>query len=353
MAAACYAGSDVLWGPYGSVPPWRDAQRPLRSYAGAMTRPLVIAHRGASGHRPEHTRSAFGTAIEQGADAIEIDVVATFDGVLVVRHEPELSGTTDVASRPGFADRRRTVEVDGRTRRGWFVEDFTAEEIAGLGARERLPRLRPDNARYDCAEGVMTLVDVLALTAAAGVRLVIELKHATRSAGLGLPLDELLIETLAAAPALPPITVESFERGVLDRLAGRGFAHPLVYLLGAGRAAVDSPVTDGGPLTYRQELADPARFDGLAGVSLRAGMVRPRSVERVLARGLEVWTWTLRPENVFLPPRYWLRGGPARLGRYADYWRSLAACGVTGVFADHPDLARAVFPAGRTVRTPA
>jgi glycerophosphoryl diester phosphodiesterase len=309
-----------------------------------MSAPLVIAHRGASGHRPEHTRSAYLTAIAQGADAIEIDVVPTRDGVLVVRHEPELAGTTDVARRPEFASRRRIAGVDGHPKRGWFAEDFTAAEIGVLAARERLPHLRAANTRYDGREGVLTLAEVLELTAEAGVRLVIELKHAVRCARIGLPLDALLTAALAAAPRLPAITVESFERGVLDALAARGLQHPLVYLLGGRRCAVDARVS------YRRELADPARFDGLAGISLRTSMVRPETVQPVLARGLEVWTWSLRPENLFLPPRFWAAGGPAHRGDFAAYWRSLAAAGVTGVFADHPDLARAVLGPATPVR---
>src|SRR5438270_12793727 len=117
--------------------------------------PLVIAHRGASGYRPEHTLDAYRLAIEQGADAIEIDVVASRDGELVVRHEPELSGTTDVASRPEFAARRRVKDVDGHAVRGWFAEDFTWPELATLAARERLPRLRPRGAAYDGREGIL------------------------------------------------------------------------------------------------------------------------------------------------------------------------------------------------------
>lgn len=292
---------------------------------GGVAAPLVIAHRGACGYRPEHTRAALEMAVAQRAGAIEVDVVASADGVLVVRHEPELSGTTDVALHPELAARRRTKEVDGRTVRGWFAEDLTWAEIASLGARERLRRHRPDSAAHDGEEGVLTLAEALEIAAVGGVRLVVELKHAARSAGLGLPLDRLLLTTIAASPALPALSIESFERPVLDRLADAGTAHPLVALIG------DHPLTDG------RTVADPAPFAGYAGVSLRAGLVRPRVVERFLALGLDVWTWTLRPENRFLPPRYRVLHGP--FGRYGAYWSRLVACGVTGVFADHPDLA--------------
>jgi glycerophosphoryl diester phosphodiesterase len=302
--------------------------------------PLVIAHRGASGYRPEHTLDAFQLAIQQGAGAIEIDVVASRDGELVVRHEPELSGTTDIASRPEFASRRRVKDVDGRTVRGWFAEDFTWAELATLTARERLPRLRPAGAAFDGRDGLLRLSDALAVTARAGIRLVIELKHAMRSAALGLPFEDLLVPALANADAVPEVTVESFEEAVLRSLAGRRFPHPLVRLLGGPRVAPDAEVRFGRPVTFREELRDLGRFEGLAGISVRTALVRPSLVERAAAHGLSVWTWTLRPENCFLPAGYWSAGGPARFGRYADYWRRLASAGIAGVFADHPDLAR-------------
>ena len=294
------------------------------SYDPRVTAPLLIAHRGASGYRPEHTAAALLLAVEQGAEAIEIDVVPTADGALVVRHEPELSGTTDVARHREFASRRTAKTVDGRRRRGWFAEDFSLAEVRALGARERLPRLRPASARHDGAEGVLTLGEALAIAEAGRVRLVVELKHAERCAALGLPLDELLLRELATAPALPSITVESFETGVLDALAERGLPHPMVALIG------NHPLHDGRTVT------DPAAFRRFAGVSLRTGLVRARTVAGFREQGLDVWTWTLRPENRFLPPTLRSRGGP--FGRYREHWRRLTAAGVTGVFADHPDL---------------
>ncbi|MGT2426015.1 glycerophosphodiester phosphodiesterase family protein [Amnibacterium kyonggiense] len=305
-----------------------------------MPAPLVIAHRGACGYRPELTRSAFALAIEQGAKAIEVDVVASSDGELVVRHDPELSHTTDVAAHPELRRRIRTKVVRGRPRRGWFAEDLTLAELRTLRGRERLPRLRPGSARHDGAETVLTLGEVVDLVAAAGdVRLIVELKHAARSARLGLPLDELLEAALDRAPRLPGIVVESFEHDALDRLAARGLPHPLVALIG------HEPIVD--HLTVRH----PERFARFAGVSLGANLVRPRTVAGFRAVGLDVWTWTLRPENRFLPRRYRLPGAP--FGRYAEYWRRLQSAGVTGLFADHPDLAHAVLgdPSGVGVPT--
>ena len=111
--------------------------------------PLIIAHRGASGERPEHTRAAYLLAVEQGADVIEPDLVLTKDGVFVDRHENEIGGTTDVADRPEFANRKTTRIIDGVEASGWFTEDFTLAELKTLRARERLPALRPGNTAYD------------------------------------------------------------------------------------------------------------------------------------------------------------------------------------------------------------
>jgi glycerophosphoryl diester phosphodiesterase len=127
------------------------------------TRPLVVGHRGASSYRPEHTRSAFELAIDQGADLIEPDVVLSGDGVLVVRHETELSRTTDVADRPEFAGRRTTRTFGAVERTGWFSEDFTLAELRTLRATERMADLRPLNTAYDGREGVLTLAEVVAI----------------------------------------------------------------------------------------------------------------------------------------------------------------------------------------------
>lgn len=289
-----------------------------------MPAPLIIAHRGASGHRPELTRSALLLAVEQGADAVEVDVVASADGVLVVRHDPELSETTDVEEHAELRPLRRAKVVRGRPRVGWFAEDLRLEQLQALGARERLPRLRPESAAHD-GEPLLTLGDAMDLLAGTGVRLVVELKHVERSARLGLPVDEILLDLLAGPGRRPELAIESFEHHVLDRLAERGVGCPLVALIG------HSPVAD------LRTVRDPAPFARYDGVSLRAGLVRPAVVDGFRGLGLDVWTWTLRPENRFLPPRF--RTPTGRRGRYGAYWRRLVSAGVTGVFADHPDLA--------------
>ena len=117
--------------------------------ATRLPQPVVIGHRGAPAYRPEHTAASFELAIDLGAELIEPDVVISRDGFLVVRHESELSWSTDVAHRPEFADRRTTKAVDGEPRTGWFAEDFTFAELRTLRAVERMPDLRPLNTAYD------------------------------------------------------------------------------------------------------------------------------------------------------------------------------------------------------------
>src|ERR1700712_3065020 len=154
--------------------------------AGAAPRrertPLVIGHRGAPSYRPEHTLASYELAIDLGADLIEPDLVVTLDGVLVARHENELSRSTDVAGHPEFAHRRRTQEVDGEELTGWFTEDFTLAELRTLGAVERMPSVRPLNTAYDHRFGVLTLAEIVDLaerrsTGARRVRVQAELKY--------------------------------------------------------------------------------------------------------------------------------------------------------------------------------
>src|SRR3712207_6057615 len=139
-------------------PPAHDARARLTADVEfESTVPVVIGHRGACGYRPEHTLESYRVAIQLGADYIEPDLVSTRDGVLVARHENEISGTTDVAARPEFAARRTTRTIDGVAVTGWFTEDFTLAELKRLRAKERLPELRPRNTLYDGRYQVPTL----------------------------------------------------------------------------------------------------------------------------------------------------------------------------------------------------
>ncbi|PCN48424.1 glycerophosphodiester phosphodiesterase [Curtobacterium sp. 'Ferrero'] len=323
---------------------------------------LVIAHRGASGHRPEHSRSAYALAIDQGCDAIEPDLVPTRDGVLVLRHENEISGTTDVADHAEFADRRTTKTVDGHTLTGWFTEDFTWAELQTLRTRERLPELRPASAAHDGTDPVLRLEDLLAILddAPRPVGLVAEVKHATFFERAGFPMGELLDGALAAAGWRQDerLTVESFEKGVLRDLRARRTGGRLVYLQEARGSAADEVAVHGSAApSYASERSDEAlaalagEFHGIsvplrtlmAGVDTRAvddrGPVRSSIVDRAHAAGLAVFTWTLRPENRFLPAPLRRGGDLAADGDWERWFTSIVRTGVDGVFADHPDLA--------------
>jgi glycerophosphoryl diester phosphodiesterase len=320
--------------------------------------PLVIAHRGASGHRPEHGEDAYRLAIELGADAIEPDVVATKDGVLVLRHENEVSGTTDVAERPEFRDRRTRKRIDGADVEGWFTEDFTWDELSTLRIRERLPAIRPSSAAHDGEGRIQRLGDLLALLDGADrpVGLVAEIKHATWFASIGLPLDELVADELRRAGWVGDarLTVESFEQTVLGQLAERGVGGRSVYLLEKSGAAADLVARHGrDAVPYVDQLTAESLAGlaaaGLHGVSLDKktlvrddGTTEARVVDRAHAAGLEVFTWTLRCENAFLAKAHRQAGGKAAAGDWESEFAALMELGVDGVFADQPELAVAV-----------
>jgi glycerophosphoryl diester phosphodiesterase len=292
----------------------------------------VIGHRGAPGYRPELTRSSLLLAIEHGADAIEVDVVPTRDGVLVIRHDRDVAATTDVARHPELQERQR---AGGSGRRAWFADDLDWAELQTLRARERMPRLRPGSALHD-GEGVLRLLDVLEIAASADVLLVVEIKDAFALAARALDPVPLLRAELARAPRLPRIVFESFEKTALLALAD--LPYPLVYLLEPVGTAPDE--ASEGPLarSYRQELADPRALAGFDGLSLPSSLVTPARVAQLHALGLAVWTWTLRPENRFLPRAFRTPGPGSAFGDWKTYWTGLLATGVDGVFTDHPDL---------------
>ncbi|MGN8049423.1 glycerophosphodiester phosphodiesterase family protein [Curtobacterium sp. 22159] len=323
---------------------------------------LVIAHRGASGYRPEHARSAYELALELGADAIEPDLVPTKDGVLVLRHENEISGTTDVADHPEFRHLRTRKTVDGRALSGWFTEDFTWAELQTLRTRERLPALRPESAAHDGEEPILRLEDLLAILDGAGrpVGLVAEVKHAAYFERAGFPMGELLDDVLGEAGwrGDDRLTVESFEKGVLRDLRTRGTGGRMVYLQEARGSAADEVAFHGSLApTYAAERSDDAlaafasEFHGIsvdlatlmAGVDSRAledpAPVRSAIVERAHGVGLAVYAWTLRPENRFLPAPLRRGGEVAAFGDWERWFTSVVRTGLDGVFADHTDLA--------------
>ncbi|MFW8745454.1 glycerophosphodiester phosphodiesterase family protein, partial [Mesorhizobium japonicum] len=249
----------------------------------------MIGHRGASGYRPEHTRSAYELAIALGADAIEPDIVMSKDGELVLRHENEISGTTDVARHPEFAGRRATKTIDGQELTGWFTEDFTWEELATLRAVERLPRLRQHSSTFDGTEPILRLADLMQIMAAAGrpLTLVAEVKHPTYFASIGLPMEEALATALSRWHDPDRLVVECFERGILHRLRERGLRARYVYLLDHAGRAVDSE------RDYDDELADLRALDvdGISVDGLRL-LAEPGLPSRAHAAGMLAYVWT-------------------------------------------------------------
>lgn len=314
-------------------------------------RPWIIGHRGASGYRPEHTRAAYELAFALGADAVEPDIVATKDGVLVLRHENEISGTTDVARRLEFADRHTTKRFGPASMTGWFTEDFTWEELSTLRATERLPGIRQHSTTFDGRSPIMRLDELLRLIGEASERhgrqlgLVAEIKHAAYFDSIGLPLGELVTDALARFPGR--LVVESFEETVLGDVRQRGLEAELVYLFEATGTAPDLVMSLGSAAPdYTAQLDDlGALAQRVHGISVDKGrLIKPDAragvelVDRAHAAGLQVFTWTLRPENKFLTKPF-RAGDSAQWGDWRGEYEAIIATGVDGVFADHPDLA--------------
>jgi glycerophosphoryl diester phosphodiesterase len=326
---------------------------------------LVIGHRGAAGHRPEHTLASYELAARLGADFLEPDLVATADGVLVARHEPELARTTDIAAHPEFAERRTSRVVDGQRQTGWFVDDLTLTEVRSLRAAERLPELRPANNRFAGRFPVPTFAEILDLRA----RLSAELGRAigvypeTKSPGYfadrGVPLEPLLVDALRSAeldhPGAP-VFVQSFDPASL-RLLRMSLPVPLVHLVDDDRPDLVTP----------DALATTANHADALGV--HKDLVIPRTPVGALgqptallddahAAGLAVHAFTFRDENAFLPADLRRGGGDAERGDGLAECAAFLRAGVDGLFADHPGTAVAARDAvlegsgasGQTIR---
>jgi len=323
------------------------------------TAPLIIAHRGASAERPEHTLAAYVQAIAEGADFIEPDLVPTRDGHLVARHENEISGTTDVAAHPEFVDRKRSQEIDGQTVTGWFTEDFTLAELKRLRARERLPQLRPANAAYDGQFEIPTLGEIIALAKAETARtrrtigIYPETKHPGHFAKIGLPIEPLLLKALAAAGwtrASDPVFIQSFEVDNLRALRGQTGVR-LVQLMEAGQspdgydyAAMRTPEGLAAVRAYADAIGParaliiPSDEDGRLGEPTTL-------VADAHKAGLEVHPWTFRPENYFLGQAWRSGADPRARGDAAGEIRAYLATGIDGVFSDSPAAASAALAA--------
>ena len=299
-----------------------------------MSNVVVIAHRGASGERPEHTLESYKLAIEQGADYIEPDLVMTRDGVLIARHENEIGGTTDVADRPEFAARRRTQVIDGETMTGWFTEDFTLAEIKSLRARERLPELRPKNRAFDGHLEVPTFDEIMQLATDAnqsrgsGPRIGVypETKHPAHFQALGLAQERPVLDVLERfgyGHEGSPVFIQSFDPNNLRQLSGMTHL-PLVQLL----------EHELGDLRSVAEYADAI---GIAKV-----LATPKGVADAHSLDLAVHAWTFRAENEFLPPDLRAGDDPAEHGSLDAEIERYLLRGIDGFFTDFPAIGVAV-----------
>ncbi len=311
--------------------------------------PIVIAHRGASGDRPEHTLAAYELAIDQGADYIEPDFVSTKDLVLIARHENELSGTTDVAAREEFEDRRREKMIDGQLVAGWFAEDFTLEEIRTLRAKERIPSIRPANVAFDGLYQIPTFDEIVKLLRAkeaeTGRRIGFypELKHPNfMLQDAGIDMVDLLVRDLRAADlddADDLVFVQNFEVGPLQRL-NRLTDVKLIQLIKPSGGPADEPSMEYADMATPTGLAEIAKYADGIGANIRSllndDLTPTTLVADARALGLDVHAWTLRAENGMLPPQLQQASlRPSDAGNYQPLWRALIAAGVDGVFTDN------------------
>lgn len=330
---------------------------------------IIIGHRGASALRPEHTLAAYQKAIDDGADFIEPDLVATKDGFLVARHENEIGGTTNISVLPQFKDREQTKTIDGTELKGWFSEDFTLEELNNnVKARERIPEYRPQNSQYNDQYSIPTLEQIIELVdqnyqkTGKIVGLYIETKHPTYFQNIGLALEDPLLKTLAKyqyTREIAPVYLQSFEvtnlkymNQQLDLNKTLKYAK-IIQLFDSPTAAPADFVATGNP----QKYVDLASVSGLQQVASYADGVGPSKsyifsdtdeksstsfVQDAHAAGLKVHPYTFRPENNFLPEYLRCSSVPAERcasGSLAEFDRFFKA-GVDGVFTDDPALGR-------------
>ncbi len=293
----------------------------------ASPSPLIIAHRGASGHRPEHTLEAYALAIAMGADYIEPDLVSTKDGVLVARHENEIGGTTDVAQK--FPERRTRKVIDGDTMSGWFTEDFTLAELRTVRAKERLAFR---SHAYDGQFVVPTFEDVLALADSAGRRrgrvvgVYPEIKHPSYFASIGLALEPKLLTALRARGLDrrdAAVFIQSFEAAPLRALRPQTRVRLVMLLSDRAQGTVAA-------LREIAQYADAVGVNSRMIIGADTAATPTTLVRDAHAAGLKVHVWTLRSEPSFLAARY--RGDPL-----AEV-REFARLGVDGMFGDFPDV---------------
>lgn len=331
-------------------------------YDAQFCQPLVIAHRGSSGYVPEHTLGAYALAVTMGSDYIEPDIVLTSDGHIIARHDNELGLTTDVAQRPEFATRYRTQTVDGTTESGWFTEDFTLEEIKTLRSIERIPLIRPGNARMDDAFDVPTMQEIIDLAKGMEIserrRIGIypEIKHATHFQQLGLAMEKPLVDILHRNGYIgpeAPVYIQSFEISNLKELKNLTDLRLIQLFNGRQQSQPFDQAVLGTTITF----ADMATVEGLREIATYAYAVGPDKsyiiprdennrlgtptsfVEDAHAAGLKVHPYTFRAENSYLPAEFQSEDpSPAALGDFMGELKTFFDTGIDGVFSDQPDV---------------
>ena len=324
--------------------------------------PIIIAHRGASAVRPEHTLASYRAAVLQGADYIEPDLVPTKDGALVARHENEISGTTNVADLPQFADRKTSKTIDGVAVTGWFTEDFTLVELKSLRARERIPAIRPANTAFNDQFEIPTLQEIIDLAKTLSkqsgrtIGIYPETKHPSYFASIGLPLEKLLVDALHGngyRNRTAPVFIQSFEVANLKQLR-RMTKLGLIQLINDKDKPFDFVLAND-PRGYA-DLVTETGLEEIAtyadGVGPNKALIIPRDNSGRLAAAtrlvewahkakLPVHPWTFRPENEFLPLEF-KRAGPNELpvgkesGDGAAEIRRFLETGIDGFFTDLP-----------------
>ena len=312
--------------------------------------PIIIAHRGASGYRPEHTLASYELAIDLGADYIEPDLVITKDGILIARHENEISETTDIANHPEFAHLKTTKIIDDEIKTGWFTEDLTIAEIKTLTAQERIPQLRPQNTAYNGIFTIPTFQEIIDLvkhksqTIGRHIGIYPETKHPSYFQSVGLPLEATLLLNLQEINL--QIFIQSFEVSNLKELSQKTDL-PLVQLINNIGKPYDF-VIDNDPRTYadlltQKGLIEIAEYAQAIGV--HKNLLIPRDNYGKLlsptsliidahAANLQVHAWTFRNEDFFLPLD--LQGNPQK--EYEIFF----SLGIDGVFSDYPNIALTV-----------
>lgn len=320
---------------------------------------VIVGHRGASGYRPEHTLASYELAARMGADYIEPDLVTTKDHVLVTRHEPEIGGTTDVATHPEFAARKKTKVLDGTPLTGWFTEDFTLKELKTLRAKERIPAVRQHNTVFDGHYQIPTLQEVIDLTKRLSreldrpIGIYPETKHPTYFQQQGLALEPELVKTLNRNGLNRPdakVFVQSFEVANLKAL-DKQLRVPLVQLTSSAGAPYDF-VASGDTRTY----ADIVSANGLRAVARYADGVGPSKDQVIpvdatgklgtptaLVRdahraGLVVHPYTFRVENSFLPVNFRSSTVAAESGNLFGEIAAYRQTGIDGLFSDNTDI---------------